>query len=119
MGEEELSITAKDALIALQMAEVAIESAKREESLEFKGIKGKLLQVGLEHVKKSAKIEGTVDFVEALGTDTIVHANIGNGQIIKVKLPGHIPLEVGSKVKIVIDLDNIHVFDKNTEKAII
>lgn len=73
----------------------------------------------LEHVKRSTTIEGTVDFVEALGTDTIVHANIGNGQIIKVKLPGHIPLEVGSKVKIVIDLDNIHVFDKNTEKAII
>lgn len=38
MGEEEPSITAKDALIALQMAEVAIESAKKEEPLEFKGV---------------------------------------------------------------------------------
>ncbi|USH00116.1 ABC transporter ATP-binding protein [Thermococcus argininiproducens] len=73
----------------------------------------------LEHVKKITTIEGLVDFVEALGTDTIVHANIGEGNLIKVKLPGHIPLEIGSKVKIVIDLENIHVFDKNTEKAII
>jgi len=73
----------------------------------------------LEHVKRSATLEGTVDFIEALGTDTIVHANIGSENIIKVKLPGHIPLEVGSKVKIVVDLDNIHIFDKNTEKAII
>ena len=73
----------------------------------------------LEHVKRSTTIEGTVDFIEALGTDTIVHANIGSGHVIKVKLPGHIPLEVRSKVRIVIDLDNIHVFDKNTGKAII
>ncbi|WP_461866725.1 ABC transporter ATP-binding protein [Thermococcus sp.] len=72
----------------------------------------------LEHVKREARIEGVVDFIEALGTDTIVHTMIGN-RLIKIKLPGHIPIPIGEKVKIVIDLDNIHVFDKNTEKAII
>jgi len=39
MGKEEPRITAKDALIALQMAEIAIESAKRGEPLEFKGVR--------------------------------------------------------------------------------
>ena len=72
----------------------------------------------LEHVKREARIEGVVDFIEALGTDTIVHTMIGN-RLIKIKLPGHIPIPIGEKVKIVIDLDNIHVFDKNTEKTII
>ncbi|GAB6101611.1 ABC transporter ATP-binding protein [Thermococcus atlanticus] len=72
----------------------------------------------LEHVRRAAKIEGVVDFIEALGTDTIVHTMIGN-RLIKIKLPGHIPLPIGEKVKIVVDLDNIHVFDRSTEKAII
>jgi len=72
----------------------------------------------LEHVRRAAKIEGVVDFIEALGTDTIVHTMIGN-RLIKIKLPGHIPIPIGEKVKIVVDLDNIHVFDISTEKAII
>jgi len=73
----------------------------------------------LEHVKRAREIEGTVDFIEALGTDTIVHARVGEGNLIKIKLPGHILLEIGSKVKIVVDLDNIHIFDKTTENAVI
>ncbi|WP_297501174.1 TOBE domain-containing protein [Thermococcus sp.] len=63
-------------------------------------------------------MEGIIDFIEALGTDTIIHTKVG-GNLIKVKLPGHIPLPVGEKIKIEVDLDNIHVFDRKTEKAII
>lgn len=70
------------------------------------------------HVKRKARIEGVVDFVEALGTDTIIHAKVGS-KIIKVKVPGHIPVELKKEIGIIIDLDNIHVFDKSTEKAII
>jgi len=72
----------------------------------------------LEHVKKTATIDGITDFIEALGTDTIVHAKVGNS-LIKIKLPGHIPLPVGEKIKIEIDLDNIHIFDKSSKKAIL
>jgi len=72
----------------------------------------------LEHVKRTATVTGVTDFIEALGTDTIVHAKVGNS-IIKVKLPGHIPLPVGEKIKIEIDLDKIHVFDKGSKKAIV
>lgn len=52
-------------------------------------------------------------------SDTIVHARVGEGDLIKIKLPGHIPLEIDSKVKILVDLDNIHIFDKTTENAVI
>ncbi|NJE25893.1 ABC transporter ATP-binding protein [Thermococcus sp. MV5] len=72
----------------------------------------------LEHVKRMAHIEGIVDFIEALGTDTIVHTKVGSS-IIKIKLPGHILLPIGQKIGIVIDLDNIHVFEKGTKRAII
>ncbi|NJE77334.1 ABC transporter ATP-binding protein [Thermococcus sp. ES12] len=84
----------------------------RPEHMTVKGVST------LEHVTRTAEIEGTVDFIEALGTDTIVHVKVGEN-IIKVKLPGHIPLPVGEKIKIEIDLDNIHIFDRDTEKAII
>ncbi len=84
----------------------------RPEHMTVKGVST------LEHVTRAAEIEGVVDFVEALGTDTIVHAKVGDS-IIKIKLPGHIPLPIGEKIKIEVDLDNIHVFDRTTEKAII
>ncbi|ASJ07924.1 sugar ABC transporter ATP-binding protein [Thermococcus siculi] len=84
----------------------------RPEHMTVKGVST------LEHVTRTAELEGVVDFIEALGTDTIVHAKVGD-HIIKIKLPGHIPLPVGEKIKIGIDLDNIHIFDKQTEKAII
>ncbi|WP_048151341.1 ABC transporter ATP-binding protein [Palaeococcus ferrophilus] len=84
----------------------------RPEHMTVKGVST------LEHVTRTAEIEGVVDFIEALGTDTIVHAKVGDS-IIKVKLPGHIPLPIGEKIKIEIDLDNIHVFDRSTEKAVI
>ncbi|ASI99067.1 ABC transporter ATP-binding protein [Thermococcus celer] len=84
----------------------------RPEHMTVKGVSR------LEHVTRSAEIEGVVDFIEALGTDTIVHAKVG-GNIIKIKLPGHIPIPLGEKIKIEVDLDNLHVFDRSTEKAII
>ncbi len=84
----------------------------RPEHMTVKGVST------LEHVTRAAEMEGVVDFVEALGTDTIVHAKVGDS-IIKIKLPGHIPLPIGEKIKIEVDLDNIHVFDRTTEKAII
>ncbi|WP_456326399.1 ABC transporter ATP-binding protein [Palaeococcus sp. (in: euryarchaeotes)] len=72
----------------------------------------------LEHVKRSTTIEGVVDFIEALGTDTIIHTKVGSS-IIKIKLPGHILLPIGQKIRIVVDLDNIHIFEKSSKNAII
>jgi len=84
----------------------------RPEHMTVKGVSA------LEHVSRTAEMEGVIDFIEALGTDTIIHVKVG-GNLIKVKLPGHIPLPVGEKIKIEVDLDNIHVFDRKTEKAVI
>ena len=84
----------------------------RPEHMTVKGVST------LEHVTRTAEIEGIVDFIEALGTDTIVHAKVGDS-LIKIKLPGHIPLPIGEKIKIEIDLDNIHIFDRSSERAIL
>ncbi len=69
-------------------------------------------------LQKKDKIKGIVDFVEALGSDTIIHLNTGS-KIIVVKTSGTYRPKIGEELEIVIDLDKIHLFDKNTEKAII
>jgi len=63
-------------------------------------------------------LEGEVDFVEKLGSDTIVHVKIGN-TIILAKIPGSLTVDFGSKLKILLDLKQIHIFDKKTTKAVI
>ena len=68
--------------------------------------------------KKLSWIEGTVDFVEALGSDTILHLNTGN-MILVVKISGSHHYEIGSKVKVALDLSNIHVFDKESQVSLL
>jgi multiple sugar transport system ATP-binding protein len=69
-------------------------------------------------LEKREVIEGVVDFVEALGSDTIIHLNTGSS-IVVVKTSGTYRPRIGDRIKVVIDLDKIHLFDKNTENAII
>ncbi len=68
--------------------------------------------------KKISWIEGVVDFVEALGSDTILHLNTGS-RILVVKISGSHHYEMGSRVRVALDLSNIHVFDKNTQLSLL
>ncbi len=70
------------------------------------------------NLEKKDIIEGVIDFVEALGSDTIIHLNTGSN-IVVVKTSGTYRPRIGDKIKIIIDLDKIHLFDKNTENAVI
>ncbi len=68
--------------------------------------------------RKLSWIEGTVDFVEALGSDTILHLNTGS-MILVVKISGSHHYEIGGKVKVALDLSNIHVFDKESQVSLL
>ena len=63
-------------------------------------------------------IEGTIDFIEALGSDTIIHINTGS-LILVVKMSGAHRFRIGSKVKLIPDIDRLHLFRKDSEEAII
>ncbi len=63
------------------------------------------------------EFEGTVDFVEPLGSDTIVHIKTP-GPVLLMKVPGSYPVSIGDKVKAYMNLKKLHVFDKASEKAI-
>ncbi len=70
------------------------------------------------NVKRTVKISGVVDFVEALGSDTIIHLNTGS-RIIVVKASGTYHTNIGEKLNVELDLDKIHIFRKDTEEAIL
>ncbi len=70
------------------------------------------------NVRRTVKISGVVDFVEALGSDTIIHLNTGS-RIIVVKASGTYHTSIGDKLTVEIDLDKMHLFRRDTEEAIL
>lgn len=70
------------------------------------------------NIKRTAEIRGVVDFVEALGSDTIIHLNTGS-RIIVVKISGTFNTNIGDKLRVAIDLDKLHLFKRDTEEAIL
>jgi len=67
---------------------------------------------------KTVPLKGKVDFIEPLGSDTIVHVDVGNILIV-VKVPGEVKLRIGDNISIHFNEDAIRLFDKNTGKAIV
>jgi len=59
-------------------------------------------------------IKGKIDFVERLGSDTILHIDV-NGNILVVKMSGAHGFEIGQHVRLYIDLEKIHVFRESGE----
>jgi len=70
---------------------------------------------------KENTISAAVDMVEPLGTETVVHLttpNPGNHAFISLTGREAIRLRRGQKVKVTFNLSKMHVFEKDTEKAI-
>ncbi len=83
------------------------------------GIRPEHIYVG-DYVPSNVKVvtlNGKVDFIEALGSDTILHIGVDD-TIIIVKVPGEVHVRVGDIVKIHLNEDAIRLFDKHTGKAI-
>ena len=62
-------------------------------------------------------VEGTVEFVEALGSDTIIHLSTPVATLL-VKAPGTYRPSLGSKVRVAVEDSHIHVFDPETGERI-
>jgi len=67
-------------------------------------------------------ISAIVEMVEPLGTETVVHLtspNPGNHAFIALTGREAIRLKRGEKLKVTLNLNKMHVFEKDTEKTII
>ncbi|MFB0546604.1 MAG: ABC transporter ATP-binding protein [Anaerolineae bacterium] len=65
-----------------------------------------------------ASLAGKVFVLEPLGDRTIVDVQLGE-ETVKVKAPPLIKLEVGQPVWLTLDLDRLHVFERETERALL
>ena len=59
----------------------------------------------------------TVDLVETLGDEVIVHAHAGE-ETLAFKMEPHHPPQIGDQVATTVELDRLHLFDAGTEQRI-
>lgn len=63
-------------------------------------------------------ILGSVDIVEPLGSESIVHASVGD-RAVMVSVSGLMKLDIGAAISLVVDNpESLHVFDAQTQLAI-
>jgi sn-glycerol 3-phosphate transport system ATP-binding protein len=56
-----------------------------------------------------------IDFVEALGADTLAHGGLGNSRLpLTVRLPGSARVSAGERLSLVLPPQSLHLFDAET-----
>lgn len=100
-------------------------SKEVEEKLLNNGYVDKYLIMGVrpeniydELNKTDTFIEAIVDFVEMLGSEKYLYLNIDNNSII-IRVNSNNNAKRGDKIKIYLDINKIHLFDKQSELAIL
>lgn len=98
--------------------------------LKDKGYVGKAVTMGIrpedvvdsnEHPADRAlseQIAATVTVYELLGSEAMIYADVDGGSI-SSHVSSTNPARVGSRIKVAFDLDKVHVFDKQSELAIV
>ncbi|HJZ12291.1 MAG TPA: sn-glycerol-3-phosphate ABC transporter ATP-binding protein UgpC [Acidobacteriota bacterium] len=66
---------------------------------------------------ETARVTMDVDVVEPLGHEVVVHGHVGDDFMAAKLEPHHIP-KIGDKVELIIELDQLHLFDAETEKRL-
>ncbi|MBS1210982.1 MAG: hypothetical protein H6R19_3380, partial [Proteobacteria bacterium] len=64
-----------------------------------------------------SEIFGTVDIVEPLGSEAILHVQVGAHNLI-VRAEGRKTVEVGVRIPLYVDLERVHLFDADTTVSI-
>jgi multiple sugar transport system ATP-binding protein len=66
---------------------------------------------------KPAPIEANVDVVEQMGNEKIVYLE-EKGKTFVARMDPRTAASLGSRMQVLVDLDNLHIFDQKTQKAI-
>lgn len=104
------------ALPAPETARAALSSRSGQEVLV--GIRPEnVLAKGRPTRGATAPLELTVELVETLGNEVVVHARQGD-DLISFKMDPHTPPELGSRIQALVELDKLHLFDAGTEQRI-
>jgi multiple sugar transport system ATP-binding protein len=66
---------------------------------------------------ETSRLSGTVEVVEPLGDEAIVHVRIGDDLLVYRVEPHAMP-QMGDRVEVVIELDRLHLFDAASERRL-
>ena len=69
-------------------------------------------------LKTDGEISLTIDIIEKLGADSIIYGKDKDGVTICYKENGNTKLNIGDNINLSLDLNSIHLFDKNTGKRL-
>ena len=97
-----------------ELGEIAAKEGKSEFIL---GIRPRYLNLNRKEVENS--IKGEVYVTEPLGDEQIITVKLNEEYFVKVLMSTTVRYEVGETVWLTFDQNKIHLFDKDTEKAII
>ena len=59
----------------------------------------------------------TIDMVEALGSETVVHAHAPTGELVLAVLQGQHGLSRGDSLKLAFNPSDLHLFDKSDRRV--
>lgn len=66
----------------------------------------------------SEQIDATVTVYELLGSEAMIYGDVDGGQI-SAHISASNPVRTGNRITVAFDVDKLHVFDKDTELAIV
>ncbi len=119
------SLNEKRGTFVLDAGEFQVELPSKLGKTIVKGATTSEVLIGIrpEDVKISGEkaenpIPARVEVVEPVGSDNFIHFRVGKG-IIVAKTSPDVKVGVGSRARIVLDVNKMHVFDGGTEKAIL
>jgi multiple sugar transport system ATP-binding protein len=115
-----LSISIGDDIIPISNATSSIIKEKGYIGKEvIAGIRPEFISDDAEFIQKheSSILNAKVEITELLGAESFIHLN-KNGSKVIARVNGATNANIGEKIKLAIDNNKIHIFDKETEEAI-
>jgi multiple sugar transport system ATP-binding protein len=90
-------------------------TANRNGSKVLVGIRPEnILEATKESHGETARVTGTVEIVEPIGHEAIVHVRVGDALVV-ASFDSHKMPRVGDSIELVFELDALHLFDAQTE----
>ena len=81
------------------------------------GIRPDDIHVEKEYIKGQNTIKATIDLDEIMGSETLLYIDYAGAKLI-AKTPSTVTEKTGDSIELAVNVDKIHVFDKETEQAI-
>jgi multiple sugar transport system ATP-binding protein len=69
-------------------------------------------------IEQSVEFRMTAEVIEPMGNENYMYLAIGQSQLV-ARVPSTVEAKVGSECEMIFDLSKIHLFDGETEKALI